>query len=100
MIVGGLLRLRAQHSSHDLVGEACVGWVADFRGCGCGRGGLLDGCESGESVRRWREVRRGLNERRFELTVAAGRLYPDVPRVGSTVLLGRPEWIASRPVEL
>jgi hypothetical protein len=53
-----------------------------------------------DSARRWREVRQRLNARRHELTTAAARLYPDVPRVGPTILLCRPEWIARRPIDL
>jgi len=48
----------------------------------------------------WRATRRLLNQRRDQLAAAAERLYPDVPRVGSTRLLCRPEWLPARPVEL
>ncbi|MBG0819402.1 hypothetical protein HS048_01305 [Planomonospora sp. ID91781] len=48
----------------------------------------------------WREVRRHLNEHRHELARAADRLYPDLPRVGSTHLLTRETWTPTRPVDL
>jgi hypothetical protein len=56
--------------------------------------------DAGDSARRWRAGRRRLKEQRYELTRAAARLYPDVPRVGSTLLLGRAEWLAPRPLDL
>jgi hypothetical protein len=49
---------------------------------------------------RWRAARAGLNRRRHLLTEAAGRLYPDAARVGTTALLCRPEWIPARPLGL
>jgi hypothetical protein len=48
----------------------------------------------------WRAVRRSLNQRRHELAAVAARLYPGVPRVGSTLLLCRPEWLPARLVDL
>jgi hypothetical protein len=48
----------------------------------------------------WLAVRRVVRERRRELAVAAGALYPDVPRVAGTALLGLGDWVASEPVEL
>jgi hypothetical protein len=53
-----------------------------------------------DSAARWRAVRRGLNERRYPLTQAAGRLYPGVARAGATALLCREEWIPVRPLDL
>jgi hypothetical protein len=53
-----------------------------------------------ESREEWLAVRLVVRERRQELAVAAGALYPDVPRVAGTALLGRPEWVAAEPVEL
>ncbi|GAA2598563.1 hypothetical protein GCM10010411_35160 [Actinomadura fulvescens] len=41
-----------------------------------------------------------MNASRAELGTVADRLYPDAPRVGSTALLTRPEWIAAAPVPL
>jgi len=48
----------------------------------------------------WRDVRRLLNSHRHDLAVAAARLYPSVPRVGSTGLLCRAGWIAPEPLDL
>jgi hypothetical protein len=48
----------------------------------------------------WLAVRRVVRERRQELAVAAAALYPEVPRVAGTALLGRGEWVAPEPVEL
>lgn len=48
----------------------------------------------------WREVRRYLNEHRHRLAKAADRLYPDLPRVGSTHLLTREAWTPPHPVDL
>jgi hypothetical protein len=48
----------------------------------------------------WRAARRSLNERRHQLATTAARLYTGVPRVGSTLLLCRPEWLPAGPVEL
>lgn len=53
-----------------------------------------------ESQPAWREVRRYLDEHRHELARAAVRLYPDLPKVGSTHLLTRNEWTPPRPIEL
>ncbi len=52
------------------------------------------------SQEQWRAVRRILKERRHELAVAAGALYPGVPRVEGTELLCRDSWVAAEPVEL
>jgi len=53
-----------------------------------------------DSPERWRAARAEMNQRRHLLTQAAGRLYPDTPRVGTTALLCRPEWIPARPLGL
>ena len=53
-----------------------------------------------DSPEHWRAARAGMNQRRHLLTQAAGRLYPDTPRVGTTALLCRPEWIPARPLGL
>ena len=53
-----------------------------------------------DSPEHWRAARTGLNQRRHRLTRAAGRLYPDAARVGTTTLLCRPEWIPARPLGL
>ena len=53
-----------------------------------------------DSPERWRAARAEMNQRRHLLTQAAGRLYPDTPRVGTTALLCRPEWIPARPLAL
>jgi hypothetical protein len=53
-----------------------------------------------DSPARWRAVRRGLNERRHPLTLAASRLYPDAARAGTTALLCREEWIPQQPLDL
>jgi hypothetical protein len=55
---------------------------------------------NGRDAEQWRRTRLGLNARRHQLAIAAGRLYPGVPRVGGTGLLCRPEWIPDRPVDL
>ncbi|REE98688.1 transcriptional regulator [Thermomonospora umbrina] len=54
----------------------------------------------GPDERRWREERALLAARRAALGERAGALYPDVPRVGSTTLLTRPEWIPAEPLPL
>lgn len=48
----------------------------------------------------WRAARRSLNKRRHQLAAVAADLYPGVPRLGSTQLLCRPEWLPDRPVGL
>ncbi|GHH63666.1 hypothetical protein GCM10017673_05000 [Streptosporangium violaceochromogenes] len=53
-----------------------------------------------ESRPTWREVRRYLNAHRHELAQAADRLYPDLPKVGSTHLLTNQVWTPARPLEL
>src|SRR5215472_3597793 len=53
-----------------------------------------------DSPGRWRAERRGLNERRHPVTQAAGRLYPDASRAGTTALLCREEWIPAQPLDL
>jgi hypothetical protein len=53
-----------------------------------------------DSAVRWRAVRRELNQRRHQLTQAASSLYPGAPRVGTTALRCRKEWIPERPLEL
>ena len=59
-----------------------------------------DGRLVADSPEHWRAVRRALNERRFELTQAASRLYPDAHRVGTTALLCQEQWIPDRPLDL
>jgi hypothetical protein len=53
-----------------------------------------------DSAARWRAVRRGLNERRYPLTQAASRLYPNATRAGTTALLCRDEWLPPQPLGL
>jgi len=53
-----------------------------------------------DSPLHWRQVRRELNQRRHELAQAASRLYPNVPHVGTTPLLCRPEWVPDLPIPL
>jgi hypothetical protein len=53
-----------------------------------------------DSPERWRAARAEMNRRRHPITQAADRLYPDTPRVGTTALLCRPEWIPARPLGL
>lgn len=53
-----------------------------------------------ESQRQWRSVRGALRQHRHELSVAAGGLYPDVPRVEGTGLLCRPTCLPDAPIEL
>ncbi|WP_433497870.1 hypothetical protein ACQP1K_23585 [Sphaerimonospora sp. CA-214678] len=48
----------------------------------------------------WRGVRRYLNEHRHQLAQAADRLYPHLPKVGSTHLLTREAWTLAHPMEL
>ncbi|MFB9718942.1 hypothetical protein [Planobispora longispora] len=55
---------------------------------------------SRRSPQTWREVRRHLNGHRHDLARAADRLYPDLPRVGSTHLLTRPDWTPAEPLDL
>jgi hypothetical protein len=52
------------------------------------------------TVEEWRRVRGLLGGRRHELGRVAGRLYPEVARVGSTSLLCRPEWLPAGPLPL
>ncbi|MGI8329093.1 hypothetical protein ACRYCC_03955 [Actinomadura scrupuli] len=52
------------------------------------------------TIEEWRRVRDLLGERRHELGKAAGRLYPDLPRVGAGSLLCRPEWLPAAPLPL
>lgn len=61
--------------------------------------GLRASNSGGDDHEQWRAARRSLNQRRHQLAAAAARLYPDVPRVGSTSLLCHPEWLP-RPVDL
>jgi hypothetical protein len=56
--------------------------------------------QSHRSPSAWRDVRRHLNEHRHELARAADRLYPDLPKVGSTHLLTRQAWTPAQPIEL
>jgi len=53
-----------------------------------------------DSLARWRQIRLELNGHRHELARLADGLYPDVPRVGTTPLLCRPEWIPDHPIPL
>jgi hypothetical protein len=53
-----------------------------------------------DSTEQWRAIRREVNQRRYELTEAASRLYPAAARVGTTGLLSRQDWIPDRPLEL
>jgi hypothetical protein len=53
-----------------------------------------------DSPGHWRDVRRLLQSRRHELAAVAAGLYPSASRVGSTPLLGRPEWLPPAPLEL
>ena len=48
----------------------------------------------------WQAVRRALNTHRYELAALASRRYPATPRVASTPLLCRQEWIPDRPLDL
>jgi hypothetical protein len=53
-----------------------------------------------DSTEHWRAIRREVNQRRYELTEAASRLYSAAARVGTTRLLCRQDWIPDRPLEL
>ncbi|MEV0177720.1 helix-turn-helix transcriptional regulator [Streptomyces sp. NPDC050625] len=53
-----------------------------------------------EDQRRWRMVRRELNQRRSELNAAAAALYPELERVGTSPALTRPGWMAPAPIDL
>jgi hypothetical protein len=53
-----------------------------------------------DSTEQWRAIRREVNQRRYELTEEASRLYPAAARVGTTGLLCRQDWIPDRPLEL
>ena len=53
-----------------------------------------------DSPEHWRAARADMNQRRHLLTQAAGLLYPDAARVGTTALLCRPEWIPDQPLGL
>ena len=55
---------------------------------------------AGTETERWLAVRRLLAQRRSALGAAAAALYPNVPRVAGTDLLGRPEWLPGVPVDL
>ena len=56
--------------------------------------------QAADSPERWRQVRAGLTANRQELSRLAARLYPDLPRVGSTDLLTRAEWLPDAPLGL
>src|SRR5215470_454993 len=45
-----------------------------------------------------RELRRALNRHRHEFAEVASRLSGDVPRVGATPLMCRPEWVPNHPI--
>ena len=53
-----------------------------------------------DSQERWRQVRAVLTANRQELSRLAARLYPDLPRVGSTDLLTRADWLPDAPLGL
>ncbi|HUY49530.1 MAG TPA: hypothetical protein VMV92_28035 [Streptosporangiaceae bacterium] len=53
-----------------------------------------------DSAERWRQTRRVLNANRQALAALAARLHGDGPRVASTDLLGRPDWIPAGPLDL
>jgi transcriptional regulator with XRE-family HTH domain len=50
--------------------------------------------------RRWCAARRGLNERRLELSDVAARLHRTALQVEATALLSCPDWLPTAPVEL
>jgi hypothetical protein len=52
------------------------------------------------SEREWLRVRSYLREHRYDLSVMAADLYPDVPRFAGTPLLAAPPWMPSEPVPL
>lgn len=52
------------------------------------------------SEREWLHVRGYLREHRYDLSVSAAELYPDVPKVDGTPLLTSPLWMPSEPVPL
>src|SRR5262249_20354729 len=56
--------------------------------------------QAADSPERRRQVRAVLTASRRELSDVAASLYPGLPRVGSTDLLCRPEWLPGAPVEL
>jgi hypothetical protein len=53
-----------------------------------------------DSPAQWLSVRRALNANRYELAALASRRYPATPRIASTPLLCRQEWIPDRPLDL
>jgi hypothetical protein len=56
--------------------------------------------QAADSPERWRQVRAVLTANRQELSRLAAGLYPDLPRVGSTDLLTRAEWLPDAPLAL
>jgi hypothetical protein len=52
------------------------------------------------SEAQWRAARAFLNSRRYQLSLTAQQLYPQLPRVAGTPLLARPEWLPAVPVPL
>jgi hypothetical protein len=52
------------------------------------------------SERQWLRVRSYLREHRYDLSVAAADLYPELPRVGGTPLLTSSLWVPPRPLPL
>src|SRR5580658_65839 len=62
--------------------------------------GEQPGVASERSQAEWRCARRTLKEKRHELSLLAGQLYPGVPRVEGTGLLCRPGWLPADPVWL
>jgi hypothetical protein len=53
-----------------------------------------------DSREEWLAVRHVLTANRQELSHVAARLYPGAPRVGSTDLLTRPQWLPDEPLDL
>ncbi len=52
------------------------------------------------SQRDWLWVREYLQQHRYDLGQAAAEEYPHVPKVESTPLLTRPDWLATEPIPL
>jgi hypothetical protein len=54
-----------------------------------------------DSAGHWRDIRRLLNTSRHALAaLAAAQVYPSVPKLGSTPLLARPQWLPAVPFDL
>jgi hypothetical protein len=56
--------------------------------------------QAADSADSWRRVRAVLTANRQELSHLAACLYPHLPRVGTTDLLTRPEWLPGAPLGL